>query len=251
MKTLRKSNLTNYEHRFVRGISPSSGRAVHFIINKCVMMRLRKRAHMAHPMRCISNRTAASRIRNKANIWPPGGDDRAPREGPGTITASVCPEESWILSEFGGHPATGPEARTPNRSERPSAEMSEDRVNRFESARRIAGAKSPAVRAPGGVRLAILPIPRVPDVVVPVLPYMHPASSAKGSSGSRSKSSLICASPPGAGRTRGVPFSPAGPRRRRNPLRDILICGRRWLSPADSIGEKSVHVNVHLVQGIH
>lgn len=251
MKTSCKSNLTSCEHRSVRGISPSPGRAVYFIINECLMKRPQNRAHMAHPMRCISNRTAASRIRTKAHSWPPEGEERAPREGPGTITVSVCPGESWILSEFGGHPAIGPEARAPIRSGRPSAEMGENRVLRFESARRIAGAKSPTVRAPGGVRLAILPIPRVPDVVVPVLPYFHPASSTNGSSGSPPIVFLINASPPGVGRTRGVPYSPGGPRRRRNSMRDMRIRDRRGLPPAGSVGEKRVHVNVHCVQGIH
>lgn len=188
---------------------------------------------------------------HQSNSRPAEGERRAPPEGPETITASVCPGESWILSEFGGHPAAGPAARAPIRSERPSAEMSENRVHRFESARRIAGAMSPAARAPGGVRLAILHHPPVPDVVVPVLSHFHPASSMNGSSGSRPSISLIGTSPPAAGKTRGVPFSPGGPHRRRNPLRAKRIRGPRALSPTASIGEKSVHVNVHPVQGVH
>jgi hypothetical protein len=187
---------------------------------------------------------------HQSNGRPAEGDERAPPEGPETITASVCPGESWILSEFGGHPAMGPEKRVPIRSERPSAEMSEDRVNRFESARRIAGAWSPAARAPGGVRLAILPIPRVRHVVVPVLSYFHPASSAKGSSGSRSKTSLICTSPPAAGRTRLVPLSPERPRRRRNAFQNKRFRGRGAFPSIDPNGAKCVHVNVHTVQGI-
>jgi len=173
MKTLCNNKLTNYGRRFILGISPLLVRAVYSIINQSITMCRRNRAHMAHPMRCIFNRTATNRIRNRAHSWPPGGCRKAP-----------------------------------NRSERPSAEMGENRK----------------------------------------LPYFHPATSMKGSSGSRPSIFLMCTSPPAVERTRVMPLAPAGPHRRRNPLRAKRIRGPRALSPTDSIGDKCVHVNVHTVQ---
>jgi hypothetical protein len=188
------------------------------------------------------------------NSRTPRSAERAPLQGPGTITASVCPGESWILSDFGGHPAKWPKVRAMSRPERPSAEMNRERnrVNRFDdTARGITGGVRLPGRASGCVRPAVLHGSAVRGVVVPVPFYSHPISSTNGSSGSRTKISIIRTSPPVPVITRGVPFSPGGPRSFRNRFQSRRMRGDRPRLPVDAFGEKCVHVNVHTVSGVH
>ena len=182
------------------------------------------------------------------NSRTPRSVERAPLQGPGTITESVCPGESKILSDFGGHPAKWPKVRTQSRPERPSAEVSRDRVNRFDNPAR---GVSPSRRAAGHVRPAVLRYSTAQEVVVPVPFYRHPISSANGSSGSPTRISVIGTSPPAPEITRGVPVSLGGPRRPRNCFRGMRMPGEDPRPPADANGEKCVHVNVHTVPGVH